>query len=97
MNIRQRINDFDFESAQPHDLAVLFEQIFLHHDSRSRDGGPILVAIGVITRYEESVRQRAAPELHKKVRARHTELREVLVHLETAIRGLEKDNAQTRS
>lgn len=97
MTIQQRINDFDFDTAAPHDLAVLLEQIFLYHDDRSRDGGPIIVAMGVISRYEESVRRRAAPELHKKIRARNLELREVLSHLETATRGLEKDNAQTRS
>ena len=94
MSLRDRINDFDFENAEAHDLAVLLEQIFMYHDARSRDGGPIIVAQGVLKQYEESVRRRAAPELHVRVKGRCSELRSTLTQLDTLLRRLEKDNGQ---
>ncbi len=96
MNIHDRINAINFETATPTDLAILLEQIFNYHDSHSRDGGPILVAQGVISRYEEAVRRRTAPDLHLKTAEHCRELRSTLVQFETSLRSLEKDNAQSR-
>jgi len=96
MSLRDRINSFDFERAEPHDLAVLLEQIFMYHDARARDGGPIIVAQGVLKQFEESVRRRAAPELHAQVKGRCVELRSTVTQLDTLLRRLEKDNGQAR-
>lgn len=97
MSLQQRINEFDFDNASPADLAVLLEQVFMYHDARARDGGPIIVAQGVLRRFEESVRRRAAPELHTQVRGRCIELRSTLGQFDALLRQLEKDNAQTSS
>lgn len=94
MNINSLITQFDYDIANPHDLAVLLEQIFLYHDSRSRDGGPLLVAQGVIKKYEESIRRRAAPELHTRVKGRCVELRSTMDQLGELLRQLEKDSSK---
>lgn len=91
MNVNERIQTFDFDNASPHDLAVLLEQVFLYHDTRSRGGGPIIVAQGVIRQYEEAVRRKAAPELHAKTGKHLREMRSTLVQFETTLRGLEAD------
>jgi hypothetical protein len=96
MTLRDRINATDFDTATPNDIAILLEQVFLHHDDRCRDGGPMIVAQGVIKQFEESVRRRAAPELHEKVKGRCAELRSTLGQLDDVFRKLERDNAQTR-
>ena len=96
-NLRDRINEFDFDNAEPHDLAVLLEQVFMYHDARSRDGGPIIVAQGVLQKFEESVRRRAAPDLHRQVTGRCIELRSTLTQFDTLLRSLEKDNGQART
>lgn len=97
MTLHDRIDATNFDTATPSDLAILLEQVFMHHDDRCRDGGPMIVAQGVIKKFEESVRRRAAPELHAQVRVRCAELRSTLVQLDELLRRLEKDNAQARS
>lgn len=97
MTLRDRINAFDFDAASPSDIAVLLEQVFTYHNDSSRNGGPIIVAQGVISKYEESVRRRATPELHEKVKGHCAELRSTLSQLNDVFRQLEKDNAQTRT
>lgn len=93
MNVRERIESFDFDNSSPHDLAVLLEQVFLYQDNRSRDGGPIIIAQGVIKRFEDSVRKRAAPELHAKTGKHLRDMRSSLVQFETTLRVLEADAA----
>lgn len=95
-SVQKIVEEFDFEDAQPYDVAVLLEQIFMRYDSRSKDGGPILVAQSVIKRYEESVRKRAAPELHSKTSEHCRNLRSVLVDFESSLRRLEQSNGMTR-
>lgn len=97
MSIQQRINDFDYATASTHDLAVLLEQVFMYHDARSRDGGPILVAQGVLKRYEEAVRTKAAPDLHASVNTGLRTLRENLVQFETSLRQMERGSGQART
>lgn len=95
MNLHERIKDFDFENAEPHDLAVLLEQIFMYHDARCRDGGPIIVAQGVIKKFEDAIRRKAAPEIHANTGVQLREMRSALVQFETSLRSLERDTART--
>lgn len=90
------ITAFDYDSANSHDIVTLLEQVFRYHDGLSRDGGPFIVAQGVLQKYEDAVRKRAAPELHRKVVGHCVELRSTLTQFDTFLRRLEKDNAQTR-
>jgi hypothetical protein len=96
MSLQDRIAAFDFDTAQPHDLAVLLEQVFMYHDARSKDGGPIMVAQGVIGQYEASVRRRAEPELHTRATTSVREMRDALVQFETSLRKLERGSGQAR-
>jgi hypothetical protein len=89
--LQQRIEEFDAEGAGPRDLAVLLEDIFMNTDPRVRGGGPIITAMGVIKRYEEAVRTKAAPELHARAAKHCMELRSTLLELESSLRRLEKD------
>lgn len=95
-SLNDRINEFDYENATTADLAVLLEQIFMYHDARARNGGPLIVSQGVLERWGESIRRRAAPELHDKVKGRCSELRSTVDQLGTLLKRLEKDNAQAR-
>lgn len=92
--LHSRIKDFDYDTASISELVTLLEQIFTNHDPRVRDGGPFVVAIGVLTKFEESVRRRAAPELHDKVKGRTSELRSTVTQLSDLLRKLERDSAQ---
>jgi hypothetical protein len=94
---RDLINNFDFDTAKPHDLAVLLEQIFMYHDARSRDGGPLITAQGVIQKYEDAVRKKAAPDLYDRVRGRCAELRSTVDQLGTLLSKLEKDSGKASS
>jgi len=96
MNIHERISNFDFDNAQPYDLAVLLEQVFLYHNDRSKDGGPIIVAQGILRLYEASVRKRSAPELHSKTISHLRELRSDLGQMEQRLRVFEKDASSSR-
>lgn len=96
MNLRERIDNIDYETVTPPELAVVLEQVFLYHDDRVRGGGPIITAQGILSKYEESVRRRAAPELHVKVKGRLSEIRSTLTQVDALLGRLEKDNAQTR-
>lgn len=96
-NLRDRINEFDYDNAEPHDIAVLLEQIFMYHDTRARNGGPIIVSQGVLKSWEEAIRRRAASELHDKVKGRCAELRSTVDQLGTLLSKLEKDNGKTGS
>ena len=92
MTIHDRIRDFDFDHAGPHDVAVLLEQVFLYQ-SGCRDGSPIITAQNVLEQFEAAIRRRSAPELHAKTHARLRELRTSLVQFETSLSGLERDAA----
>lgn len=96
-SVVKTIQEFDYDSANAHDVVVLLEQVFRYHDGLARDGGPYLVAQGVMTKYEEAVRRKAAPDLHMKVKGRCAELRSTLAQFDDSLRKLEKENAQTRT
>jgi hypothetical protein len=89
--LNETIRNFDFETAGPSDLAVLLEQVFNYHDPHSRDGGPIIVASGIIKKYEESVRAKAAPELYARVGKFTKDLRGTLGELDGCLRKLERE------
>jgi hypothetical protein len=95
--LNDRINDFDYDTASISDLAVLLEQVYMYADARARNGGPIIVAQGVLTKWGDAIRRRAAPELHDKVKGRCAELRSTVDQLGTLLGRLEKDNAKAGS
>jgi hypothetical protein len=97
MSLRDRIQDIDYDTITHTELATLLEQVFLYDDNRVRGGGPIITAQGILQKYEESVRRRAAPELHNKVKGRLSAIRSSLTEVNALLGRLEKDNAQTRS
>jgi hypothetical protein len=97
MNLNERIQNIDYETVTPADLAVVLEQVFLYYDDRVRGGGPIITAQGILKKYEESVRRRAAPSLHVEVKGRIAEIRSSLEQVDTVLARLEKANGQTRS
>lgn len=95
--VAKTLKEFNYDEAEPHDIAVLLEQVFMHYDGRSRDGGPIIVAQGVLKKYEDAVRKKAAPELHEKISGRCGELRAAVGDLEGLLRKMEKDSGQART
>jgi hypothetical protein len=94
MSIHDRIRDFDFDNAGPHDIAVLMEQVFLYQSSNCRDGGPIITAQNVLEQFEAAIRRRSAPELHAKTHSHLREMRSSLVQFETTLSKLERDAAK---
>lgn len=95
-NLRQVLNDFDYSTAEPHDIATLLEQVFAQQDPRERNGGPVIQAIGVLAKYTEAVRFAAAPRLKEKMDLRVDELGSVRALLDRAVRHLEDDLGKAR-
>lgn len=96
MTLRDRIRNFDFDNAGPHDIAVLLEQVFMYHGDAGREGGSLIAAQNVLEQFESAIRRRSAPELHSKTHARLRELRSSLVQFESSLSGLERDAARQR-
>ena len=96
MNIRDRIKHFDFDTADPRDIAVLLEQVFMYHGDIGREGGTIILAEGVLRQFSDSIRRRATPELQVKTSERLRGMRASLAELDASLRGLEKDTSNVR-
>lgn len=92
MNIAERVNNFDFDTSNSHDVAVLLEQVFMYHDGRAH-GGTIALAQTVLNKYEASIRSRTVPELHASTSKQLREMRSSLVQMETALQRLERDSS----
>lgn len=92
--IHQRIDEFDFDNATPHEIAVLLEQVYLYSDSRVRDGGPVITAASVLQRYATSVQRKAAPELHALMTDRSRQLRDTLTQFDKTLRDLERESGK---
>lgn len=56
-----RIDEFDFDTATPYDMAVLLESIFNDFDHHGRSGGQLLLAQSVLDRYRASVVKTSHP------------------------------------